>query len=321
MLTAFALLLVAQSGTVSPTGSTFGAHLLIADGDGTVRAWTQKDYALDEAFTKKLNGDGLLSIIRDKDVLWGFDGTRVFIWDAVTARWDLQPSKPPKTACTHFAIVEGKPVGVCGVGVHRFTDGKYWESPGFADQLKGQGFGGDVNAVASQGAQLAICTGRGEWGGYFWLLDVTSGAWTHHYDSLGYAVGAAWNGKAWGVAWSMSHFSADTRVRLHASDATVLEEGNEFEGRYLRQLAWDEEAQSFFGLEQNDLVRVGKKLFTLTKVQSVGKVKYGKERHAVGVSSGISQLLPLGAGQFLLVPKTGEPLVVSAGKVIPLKAK
>jgi hypothetical protein len=320
MLTMFALLLAAQSGTVAPTGSTFGAHLLIADGDGTVRAWTQRDLALDEAFTKKLNGDGLLAIIRDQDVLWGFDGTRVFIWDAVTAGWDRQPSKPPKVPCQAFAVVDGKPVGICGPGVHRFSDGKYWDAPEFKDQLTGRGFGEDPKAIAVHGTQLAIGTGFGEWGGYLWLLDVANGEWGKHYDPLGNALGIAWNGKGWAVAWSMSHFTAHTRVRLHGTDGKALAEGAELKDKYLRKLAFDEETKTLYGLEQNDLVKIGDK-FLLNKVQSVGKVKYGEERNAVGVSSGISQLLPLGGGRLLLVPKSGEPLVVSAGKVTPLKAK
>lgn len=172
MLSALALVLFAQSGPISPTGATLGVHLLIADGDGTVRAWTGKDLKLDEALTRKLNGDGLLAIAREKETLWGFDGTRVFTWDDASAQWDLVPSKPPKTKCQAFAVVDGKPVGLCGPGVHRFTDGKY-----------------------------------------------------------------------------------------------------------------------------------------------------GEERNAVGGSSGISQLLPLGGGRLLLIPKSGEPLVVSAGKVSPLRVK
>ena len=170
------------------------------------------------------------------------------------------------------------------------------------------------------GTQLAIGTGFGEWGGHLWLLDVATGTWGRHYDALGNAVGIAWTGEAWAVAWSMSHMMATTRLRLHGVDGKPKEEGPRLHDKYLRKITFDAEAKALFALEQDDLVRVGEK-FALVKVQAVGKVKYGPERNAVGVSTGISQLQALGGGRFLLVPRTGDSLVIGGGKVTPLRVK
>ena len=318
-LTALALLVLVQSGHAAPTAASWGERLLIADGDGTVRAWNTTGLTFDAAFTRKLNGDGLLALVRSGEVLWGFDGTRVFTWDDAGARWDLVKGKPPPSTCSAFAVVDGKPVGTCGPGVHRFTDGRYWDAPAFKDQVSGKGFGDAPHAIASHGTQLAIGTGFGEWGGHLWVLDVATGAWGKHYDSLGNAVGLAWTGEAWAVAWSMSHMMASTQLRLHRPDGKPLKEGGRIRDRYLRKLVFDPESQSLFGLEQNDLVRIDDQL-KFVKVQDIGKVKYGPEAHAVGVSPGIADLVALGGGRFLVLPISGEALVVGEGKVTPLRA-
>ncbi|MDP1918071.1 MAG: hypothetical protein Q8L14_17635 [Myxococcales bacterium] len=329
-VTALAMLALLQASPIHPTAAQWGEHLLVADGDGTVRAWTSKTLAFDAARTKQLNGDGLLAIVANGDVLWGFDGTRAFTWDDAGARWDLVQSKPPRSACTAFAVVDGAPVGTCGPGVHRFTDGRYWEAPAYKDQIEGRGFGDAPKAIGSHGTQLAIGTGFGEWGGHLWLLDVATGQWAKYYDELGGAVGLAWTGAGWAVAWSMSHFTALARLRVHGADGKPLKQGKELRDKYLRKLAFDDEAKVLLGLEQNTLVRIDDDL-RLTNVQDVGKVKYGPERHAVGVSPGIGALLALRsrgergvvdpslAGRVLVVPIAGEPLVVGAGKVTPLR--
>jgi hypothetical protein len=208
----FGLVATLLLAAVKPTAALDAEHLYLADGDGTVRAWNRKTLEFDTALTKKLNGDGLLAIARDGETLWGFDGTRAFTWDPNGARWDLVKGKPPGKPCTAFAVVGGKPVGTCGPGVHRFTDGKYWDAPEFKDQISGRGFGDAPHAVASSGDVLAIGTGFGEWGGHLWLLDVSTGTWSKFYDSLGNAVGIAKTDKGWLVAWSMSHVRATTRV-------------------------------------------------------------------------------------------------------------
>lgn len=318
MLALVLLAVSAAPADVRPTAAAWNDRLLVAYGSGEVRAWTAKDLAFDAAFTKKLNGDGLLAVAATADALWGFDGTRAFRWDDAGAQWDLVKSKPPPAPCSAFAVVDGAPVGTCGPGVHRFSDGTYWDAPAFADQVKGRGFGEFPRALASHGTQLAIGTGFGEWGGHLWVLDVATGKWGKHYDALGNAVGLAWTPKGWAVAWSMSHFDATTHVRLHGPDGAPLKEGERLRGRYLRALAADD-AGAVFGLEQQQLVRVTDAL-ALAPVQSIGTVKYGPERNAVGVSPGVAAFLALGGGRFLVVPEAGEPRVVGGGKVSVLAA-
>jgi len=253
--------------------------------------------------------------VRDGETLWGFDGTRVFTWDSTGARWERVKTKAPPNPCSAFAVVGGKPVGTCGAGVHRFTDGRYWAAPEFKDQIRGRGFGESPHAIASSGNVLAIGTGFGEWGGHLWLLDVSTGKWSKFYDSLGNAVGIAKTGKGWAVAWSMSHMMARTRVRLHGADAKELTLGPEIDDRYLRALAVD--GSALFGVEQNELVKVTDAL-ELEKVQRFTPVSYGPERNAVGVSPGIGVFLGLGDQRFLLVPISGSPLIIGKGKATPL---
>jgi hypothetical protein len=316
-----ALLAAAPSApAVRPTAAAWGPYLLVADGTGAVRAWKKRDLTFDVAFTKRLNGDGLLAIAASGGGLWGFDGARAFAWDEAGGQWDAVKSKPPREPCTAFAVVDGAPVGTCGASVHRFTDGQSWEAPPYDDQLSGRGFGDSPRALASHGTQLAIGTGFGEWGGYLWLLDVATGKWSKYYDELGNAVGIAWTPKGWAVAWSMSHILASTRTRLHGPDAVPTKEGKTLEGRYLRALAFDEGTSTLFGLEQQQLVRISDAL-KLEPLQSIGAVKYGFEPLAVGVSSGVAAFLALGGGRFLVVPEDGAPRVVGGKKVTVLEAR
>lgn len=302
-----------------PSAVVFGDHLLVADGDGTVRAWKHATLEFDAAQTKKLNGDGLLAVVKSDGTLWGFDGVRAFTWDPNGARWDLVKGKPPPSPCRAFAIADGKPVGVCGAGVHRFTDGKYWDAPEFKGQISGRGFS-DTPEIASRGSVVAIGTGYGEWGGHLFLLDVTSGTWNLYTDTLGNCAGIVPTEKGWFVAWSMSHMMAHTRARLHGADGKPLLEGPMLRDRYLRALTWGAEANAVIGLEQNDLVKLSDTL-GLEKVQSkVGQVRYGDERNAVGVSPGIGAFLAIGGGRYVIVPTSGPPLVVGGAKSVSLVA-
>lgn len=305
------------AGPLRPSAAAWGERVIVADGDGTLSAFTLNDLRFDAAFSRQLQGDGLLAVARDGDVLWGFDGRRVFTWDDAGARWDLVKAKGPPAECRAFAVVARAPVCVTGTAVYRFTTGTVFEAPPFDGQVRGRGFGDAPHAVAAAGNQLAIGTGFGEWGGFLWLLDLETGAWSSYPDTLGNAVGIAWTGDAWAVAWSMSHFDATTRVRLHGRDAKPLKESARLRGKYLRTLAWDAEQQTLVGLEQQALVKVTPGL-VLERLQPIGKVTYGPERNAVGVSPGIAQLTALGRGRYLIVPLQGPALVASGGKTVAL---
>ncbi len=312
-----ALAAVLTLAAIKPTAAVDVDHLYVADGDGTVRAWNRSTFEFDAPRTKQLNGDGLLAIVRDGETLWGFDGTRVFTWDPHGALWTQVKSKAPPNPCSAFAVVGGKPVGTCGPGVHRFTDGKYWDAPEFKDEIRGRGFGESPHAIASSGSVLAIGTGFGEWGGHLWLLDVSTGAWSKFYDPLGNAVGIAKTDKGWLVAWSMSHLMAHTRVRLHGADAKELATEKEFKDRYLRSLTRDGEV--VLGLEQHELVKITSKL-EFEALRSITPVSYGPERNAVGVSPGIGAFLAIGGERYLLAPISGAPLVIGKGPTVSLTA-
>jgi hypothetical protein len=317
----FALILssLLTAGPVRPGAVQWGDFILLADGDGTLSAFASASLDYDAAFSKQLNGDGLLALVVDEAELWGFDGRRVFTWDSVAREWMLRPTRGPPAECLAFAVVAHAPVCVTAKSVYRFTTGTVFEAPPFKGQVSGRGFGESPHAVAVSGDQLAIGTGFGEWGEHLWLLDLSTGEWAMFNDTLGNAVGIAWTGDAWAVAWSMSHFEAHTRVRLHGRDAQPRQEGPMTRGSYLRKLTWDLAQGVVVGLERDTLVRVTKKV-TLEKLFSIGKVAYAPERHAVGVAPGIAQLMALGEGRYLVIPTAGPALVATARRTVPLSA-
>lgn len=303
-----------QPAALRPTAVTWGGHLLIADGKGGVHAWNAGDLSFDDGFSKQLAGERVIAIAAGNTTLWGFDGTRALQWEArgALSRWVALQAKPPPGRCNAFAVVREDPVCVCGPGVFRFPDARYWAVPLVAPELARRGFGELPLSLAVHEAQLALGTGLGEWGGTLWLLDVTTGNWKWHSDALGNPVGVASTSSGWAVAWSMSHFLTTTRVRLHRADATPLEEGPVLEGRYLRALSADGQGQ-LLGVEQQELVHVTETL-TIEAMQSVGQVAYGLERHAAGVSSGIAAFVTLVGTRALIVSDGGEGRVVGAGK-------
>ncbi len=295
----------ADSGRVPASLARWGDTLVVADGSGAVRAY-RGDGQAQVALTSALGATPLFGVAADGATLFGFDLHSAFSWSG--ERW--QPLKPKaELPCRAFSVVQGQPVAVCGPNVFRFSDGRSFKGPEFHDQIRGRGFGASVS-LASHDALLAIGTGFGEWGGYLWVLDLSTGKWNRFYDALGYPVGVTWADAGWAVAWSMSHMMASTRVRLHRAKGQILREGPSVDDHYLRAISYAPDSKSLFALEQNDLVRVVDETLLFEKVQSVAPMAYGREPLAVGVSSGIAGFVSLGNGRFAVLSTTGDLLVV-----------
>ncbi len=296
-----------------PSAALLGDQLVVADGNGSLKAW-KKDLSFDAELSKKLNAQPLVAVARDGDTVWGFDGKATFTWSLEHSDWNEVKARAPAAPCLAFAVVESKPVCVQARGIHRFSDGKFWEAPKYDHQIKGQGFG-MPKAVVVHGSQVAIGNGFGEWGGFLWLLDLKTDQWSKFYDELGNANGIAWTPDGWAVAWAMSHMMATAQPRLHDVDGKPRKESARLHDKYLRAVAWD--GKALYGLEQDEIVKFKPDL-TFTKVQKV-KIAYGPEANAVGVSSGIAVMQALDGGRFLIVPTSGAPVVADGSKVTVLK--
>ncbi len=314
VLTALASLLLAAEGPL-PTAALWHERVVIADGTGVVRAW-KLDATVDKPLTHALAATPIIAIVRAGEVLWGFTTARPVTWSEERSTWVDTATKVAPAPCLAFAVVDGAPVGLCGPGVFRFTDGRSWPAPKPDVPITDTGFG-VPRAVASRGATLAIGTGYGEWGGTLWTLDLATGRWAHHFDELACVTGLSWGTEGLLVTWSMSHFSASTRVRLHRADASVVREGSRLDGKYLRAIA--AEGDWVTALEQNTLVRVKPDL-TFSPIGARLALPYGAEPLAVGVSSGIAVMLPVPGHRVLVVSAAGQGVLAGAGAVTPLKA-
>lgn len=271
----------------APTAVEWKGTLVATDGK-VVKAWTMPKLTPVTTFDSKRPID---AIARDERSLWAFSNGATFRWSGTA--WDAMTTRAAKGPCLAYAVVDGAPIGLCGMLVHRFSDGTTWPGPKFADQMRGEGFAG-LHVVASHGTQLALGTGFGEWGGYLWLLDLKTGRWAHFYDAYHSVNGLAWNGKGWTVAWAMNPL-VSTLVREHRLDASAEREGPDINGHDLRALMSND--TGIAGVEKQRVV-----LVTPTLEIENGRDLEGlsSPQAPTGVSFGISALIPNGSDPVLV---------------------
>jgi hypothetical protein len=174
-----------------------------------------------------------------------------------------------------------------------------------------------VLAVQPMDHVVWIGTGYGEWGGHLVGLDVRTGGWVQFYGAVHYVTGIARGPKDEPiVSWSMSHFSANTLIRVHKPDATPEISYPELADKYCLKVAYSPFDKKLYGLEGKTIVSINE-----GKPETVAKLDvqvFEREPRAIGVAPGIIALIPVAPETLVVVPSRSAPLMIKAGKPITL---
>ncbi|MDC0709084.1 hypothetical protein POL68_11480 [Stigmatella sp. ncwal1] len=292
-----------------------GEHIVHLSGEGKVHAWRLGDLGADPDYARALASQRMLLLATGGGQLWGTDLARVYRWSEKERAWTSEGSLPArKEAAIDLAVVGDRPVVVYTSSVVEALTGKVHPLSKLKNAFA-KGF--RALAVHASGTHVWVGTGYGEWGGCLFGLDLKSGQWAQSKDSLHYVTGISGDGKGnlW-VSWSMSHFMANTLLRVHRLDATVAKEYPELKSKYIQTVAWDDARKVLYGIEQNSLVRFeeGKPV----ELSALGQLPYAQEPNAIGVSPGMIRLEVIGPERLLLVHESRAPFVYADGKLVTL---
>ncbi|WP_232293447.1 hypothetical protein [Stigmatella aurantiaca] len=292
-----------------------GEHIVHLSREGTVHAWRVGDLGADPEYARALASQRLLLLATGGGQLWGTDLARIYRWSEKERAWAAVGTLPArKEPAIDLAVVGDRPVVVYTSSVVEARTGKVHPLSKLKDAFA-KGF--RALAVHASGTHVWVGTGYGEWGGCLFGLDLKRGQWVQSKDSLHYVTGIASDGEGnlW-VSWSMSHFMANTLLRVHRPDATVARAYPEFKSKYIQTVAWDDARKVLYGIEQNSLVRFeeGKPV----ELVSLGELPYAQEPNAIGVAPGVTRLESLGSGRLLLVHESRAPIVYTEGKLVTL---
>ncbi len=297
----------------------YGEAVVCLGGDGRFLAWDAGSGDFKPELSADLSGAKLARIGSNGRRIWGVREKTLLEWSPGTKTWqDIAKFEAGGEELASLAVVGETPLLIYPTRVLNPIEDRVFGVP----QLRGQ-FDNlrelRVLAVQPTDRILWIGTGQGEWGGHLVGLDVRAGRWVQFYDGLHYVTGIARGPKDEPiVSWSMSHFGANTLIRVHKPDATPEFSYPELEGKYFQRVAYSPFDKTLYGLDGDTVVSIaeGKP----TTVVKLGVEVFEREPEAIGVAPGIIAFFPTAPGTLIVVPSRSAPLMVRERKLIPLRS-
>jgi hypothetical protein len=306
-----------EPGEPVRAAAAYDGHLLCLYDGGAVGAWDLKtgEYAKDTG--SRLARKGLTSLAAAGETLWSTDEAALYRWSAEAGAWVKAAGLgEPEERLAELVTVGKTPLLVYPSKVVDPVAGRTFPFPRLDKPGQRPPLG--VLAACGTDATLWVGTGRGEWGGTLFGLDVVTGAWVHRYDALHYVTGITRTAPGEVVvSWSMSHFLAHTLVRVHRADATVKTEYPRLDGKYFQCVTYNARDDTLYGVESTDLVTIkdGKP----SKVAKLNGRLFEREPNAIGVAPGVLALMPTGPQEVAVIPKRGRPWQLRNGELTPLR--
>ena len=295
----------------------FQSYLISLNSQGSFKAWKLDDFSVQPSFGGKLRHSGLTKLAIDGDDLWASDSARVYKWDPAGGTWKAAGTfKPQHDETQALVISDGRPLLIFESRILSPVDGKNFRVP----KLKGT-FESErklrVLSVFSTSKKVWIGTGNGEWGGELIRFSPQDGAWRDYFDALHYVTGITSSVDDLIVSWSMSHFMAETMIRIHGVDCKPVKEYPELRSKYYEQIAYNHFDNTLYGIESDQLVVI-KEGRPVNPVKLTGRL-YEREPNAIGVAPGIVKIFPIAERTLIVVPKRGVPLLIRDSKVTELR--
>ena len=187
---------------------------------GSFGVWETKGGRFDPDLSAALSKQKVSHLASDGRRMWAVEGARLLAWSPQPKAWEqVAEFDAGGEELAGVAVSGGTPLLVFPTRVVSPTDRRTFEVPLLKGQLELKRL--HVLALQPTERSLWIGTGQGEWGGHLVGIDLRTGKWVQFYDSLHYVTGITLGPEDGPiVSWSMSHFDADTLIRVHKPDAT-----------------------------------------------------------------------------------------------------
>lgn len=291
--------------------------LVCLNNGGNACAWNLESGKFLADISAKLSRKGLIRLATDGTKIWAADESTLYVWSQEDSSWrKVAEFTGDRESLKDLVVVGGVPLLVFPSKVIDLVRARTFIVPELTStqvhthKLR-------IRAVLGTESMLWVGTGYGEWGGHLVGLTLKTGDWVQFYDALHYVTGIASEKGGVVVSWSMSHFDADTLIRLHKADASVRTAYPRLRSKYYQRIAYSSFDETLYGIETSNVVsiREGRP----TKVAELQGRLFENEPHAVGVAPGVLAVIPVAPSTLAVVPKRGEPWVIRKGKVTGLK--
>jgi hypothetical protein len=291
--------------------------LVCLDDGGDVCAWNLESGKSLADISAKLSRKGLIRLATDGTKIWAADESTLYTWSQEESSWrKVSEFTGDRESLEDLVAVGGVPMLVFPSKVKDVIGARTFKVPELTStQVNTHKL--RIRAVLGTESMLWVGTGYGEWGGHLVGLTMKTGDWVQFYDALHYVTGIASDNGGVVVSWSMSHFGANTLIRLHKADASVRTEYPSLESKYYQRIVYSSFDQTLYGIETSNVVsiREGRP----TKVAELHGHLFEREPRAIGVAPGVLAMIPVAPSTLVVIPKSGEPWVIRKGKVTGLK--
>jgi hypothetical protein len=292
------------------------AKLVCLDEKGRFFAWNLEDVSFDAVTSSKLTLESVTHIAASGDELWATDKSTLYSWSDEEKSWKQVCDFDRGGERLETLIgVAGSPLLVFRSRVEDVRARRTFKVPNVeGHQIDFR----RVLAFFTTDSMLWIGTGYGEWGGHLVGLNARTGEWMQYYDALHYVTGITQaKPNEMIVSWSMSHLGADTLIRIHNPDGTPKTPYPELDSKYYQTIVYSPFDKTLYGVENTEVVTIeeGKP----SKVAVLDGRVFDREPDAIGVSPGVSSIIPVGRKSLVIVPKSGLPWTLRDGNLTRLR--
>jgi hypothetical protein len=286
--------------------------LIGLDDEGRFHVWGLENGQFDEATSARLTRESVRHLASDGDKLWAADKSTLFSWSPEERSWKkVSNFKGEGEELEAIVGVGGTPLLVFASKVKDLVGGRTYKVP----TLKGPGRNSlRILAIQGSDSMLWIGTGHGEWGGQLVGLNPRTAEWVQYFDALHYVTGITLATPDEIMAsWSMSHVGANTLIRVHKPDGTPKLSYPKLASKYYQRIAYSPFDKTLYGIENTDIVSIegGEP----SKIATLEGRLFEREPMAIGVSPGVSALLPVSRKTLVVVPRHGLPWLLSDGEL------
>jgi hypothetical protein len=308
---------LAEADEQAPAAALYKGELIYLDQHRRFRVWGLEEGEFDQGKSSRLAHAGMTRLASNGAGLWATDKSSLYSWSPGENTWNrICGLGGDGEELEALVVVESAPLLVFPRKVESPTAGRTYKVP----KLKGQLDLNSLRVIAhlATDTMLWMGTGQGEWGGHLVGLNLKTGKWVQHYDELHYVTGITQaSHEELIVSWAMSHFGASTRIRVHKLDSTPKVAYPTLESKYYQRVVYSTFDKTLYGIE--DIYVVSIKDGKPSKIAGLAGQLFEREPMAIGVSPGISALVPIAAKTLIIVPNHGLPWMLKNGHLTRLR--